>query len=73
MGHHKAKKFIHYLYNKLINKLTKTDVTDFIKKYGLVFCPVCIPDPEIIINFGIIDKATLIANNIQIYTCNHVN
>jgi transposase-like protein len=69
MGPYTAKKFIYYLYNKLINKLTKTKATDSIKKYRLVFCPICTPDPEIVTNFGIIDKGTIIANDMQIYTC----
>src|SRR5438477_3495186 len=65
----KTKKFINYLYDQLLDRPTDVKATDFIKKCRLVFCPVCTPDPEVVMEFGIIDKATVIANDIQIYIC----
>jgi hypothetical protein len=65
----KVEKFITYLYDKLLDNPTGVKATDFIKKCRVVFCPVCTPEPEKVMEFGIIDKATVIANNIEIYIC----
>ncbi len=65
----KTKEFINYLYDKLRDRPTDVKATDFIKKCRVILCSVCTPDPEMVMEFGIIDKATIIANNIQIYIC----
>lgn len=65
----KTEKFINYLYDRLLDNPTKVKATDFIKKYRVVFCPVCTPDSEAVMEFGIIDKATVIGKDIQIYVC----
>jgi hypothetical protein len=65
----KTEKFINYLYDRLLDRPTKMKATDFIKKCRLIFCPVCTPDPEAVMEFGIIDKATVIDKNIEIYIC----
>lgn len=62
-------KFINYLYDKLLDRPTRVKAEDFIKKYRVIFCPVCAPDPEVAEVFNLIDKATVIDKNIQIYIC----
>jgi len=64
-----VEKFINYLYDKLLDRSTNVKATDFIKECKVIPCPVCTPDPRVVMEFGIIDKATVIANNIQIYVC----
>lgn len=62
-------KFINYLYNRLLDRPTKVKATDFIKKYKVVFCPICTQDPKLAQLPKIIYKATIIGKNIEIYLC----
>jgi len=64
-----AEKFINYLYDKFLNRPTKLRAQDFVKEYKIIFCPVCTPDPKRTILPILIDKAIVMANNIQIYVC----
>ena len=42
---------------------------DFYKDCKVVFCPVCTPDVENGIKFSLIEKATVIGKDLQIYIC----
>jgi len=65
----KVEKFIKFLYDKLIDKPTEVKSEDFIKKFKGVFCPACSPKPKHAIFLNLIEKATVIANGLQIYIC----
>lgn len=65
----KTKKFINFLYNRLIDRPTEVKPEDFQKKFKGVFCPVCCPNPKIAIHLSLIEKATIIGKNLQIYIC----
>jgi hypothetical protein len=64
-----VKKIINFLYDKLIDKPTKVKAEDFRKIFKGIFCPVCCPHPEKTIPLSLIEKATVIANNLEIYIC----
>jgi hypothetical protein len=64
-----TEKFINYLYDVLLDRPTGFKAVDFIKKRKIIFCPVCTPHPKLAIIASLIDKATVIANNIEIYIC----
>ena len=42
---------------------------DFIKIFKGVYCPVCTPDIEKATKFSLIEKATIIQNNQEIFIC----
>jgi len=65
----KVEKFIKFLYSRLIDKPTEVKAIDFRKIFKGVFCPICCPNPEQAIFLNLIDKATIIANNMTIYIC----
>lgn len=65
----KTKKFIKFLYDRLIDQSTDTKPQDFKKNCKVIFCPICTPDPEVTIKFSLIEKATVIEKNLQIYIC----
>lgn len=65
----KTEKFIKFLYDRLIDRPTDVKPKDFQKKCKVVFCPVCTPDPEVVTVFGLIEKATVIGKDLQIYIC----
>ena len=65
----KTEKFLKFLYNRLIDRPTDVKPEDFQKNCKVVFCPVCCPDPEVAIQFNLIEKATVIGKNLQIYIC----
>lgn len=58
-----------YIYNKLLGKPAKLDMSLFFRDCKVVFCPVCTPDIEKAKKFSLIDKATIIKNNQQIFIC----
>lgn len=64
-----TKRIIVYIYNKLLDLPAFLDTQDFYKDCKVVFCPICTPDPEVAIKFGLIEKATVIEKNLQIYIC----
>jgi len=64
-----VEKFINFLYNRLIDRPTNMKAEDFEKKFKGVFCPICTPNLNIMITFSLIEKATIIKNNLQIYIC----
>lgn len=64
-----TEKFINYLYDVLLERPTKFKGIDFVKKRKIVFCPVCTPYPKMATIASLVDVATVIANNIQIYIC----
>jgi hypothetical protein len=57
------------MYNRLIGKPVTLNTEGFYKNCKVAFCPVCCPDPEVATTFSLIDKATIIDINIQIYIC----
>lgn len=65
----KTEKFIKFLYDRLIDRPTDVKPEDFQKKFKGVFCPVCCPKPKIAIKFSLIEKATVISKDLQIYIC----
>jgi hypothetical protein len=65
----KAEKFINYLHDRLLDKPTTIKAKDFQKNCKVIFCPVCTPDPESAFTLNLIDKATIIGKDIQIYIC----
>jgi|SRR5438445_3279958 len=65
----KTKKFINFLYDRLTDRPTEVKPQDFQKKFKGVFCPVCTPDPEAVTTFSLIEKATIIEKDLQIYIC----
>src|SRR5438477_8671609 len=60
----KTEKFLNFLYDKLINKPTNVKPQDFKRNIKLVFCPNCTPDIEKAIKYSLIEKATVIQNNL---------
>ncbi|HLJ31739.1 MAG TPA: hypothetical protein VKU36_04835 [Candidatus Babeliales bacterium] len=64
-----VKKFINFLYDRLIDRPTDVKAEDFQKNYKVVFCPECTPDPEAVTVFGLIEKAMIIDKDLQIYIC----
>jgi hypothetical protein len=64
-----TEQLIKYIYNKLIDQPAYLNMKDFVNDYKIVFCPVCCPDPEIVTTYSLIQKATVIKNNQQIYVC----
>jgi hypothetical protein len=65
----KTEKFIKFLYDRLIDRPTGVKPEDFQKKFKGVFCPICTPDPEAVTTFSLIEKATVIGKDLQIYIC----
>lgn len=71
----KTKKLINFLYDQFIGKPTDVKPEDFKKKVKIVFCPFCCPDPEKTKMIILIEKATVIGKDMQVYickTCKHV-
>jgi hypothetical protein len=65
-----TEKFINFLYDRFIDKPTDVKPGDFSSKANFIFCPTCCPNPEkIVTTFSLIQKATVIKNNQQIYVC----
>ena len=65
----KAKRFINFLYDKLIDRPTDVKSEDFEKKFKGIFCPVCCPNPKVAISLSLIEKAIIIENDLSIYIC----
>ena len=65
----KTKKFINFLYDRLIDRPTNVKPQDFKKKFKGVFCPACCRNPKIAIKLSLIEKATVIGKELQIYIC----
>ena len=65
----KTEKLIKFLYDRLIDRPTDVKPEDFKRNVRVVFCPVCCPDPETVTTFNLIDKATIIGKDMQIYIC----
>jgi len=64
-----TEKMIKFLYNKLTDTPTDVKGIDFIKIFKGVYCPVCTPDIEKATKFSLIEKATIIQNNQEIFIC----
>jgi len=64
-----TKKFINFLYDRLIDRPTEVKAEDFQKKFKGVFCPTCCPNPKIATQLSLIEKATIIGNDLHIYIC----
>jgi hypothetical protein len=65
-----TEKIIQFFYDKLTDTPTDVKGIDFKgPEKKIVFCPVCTPDVEKARTYSLIDKATIIQNNQQIYIC----
>jgi len=64
-----TEQLLKYIYNKLTDQPATINRSDFVKDCKVVFCPVCTPDPEKTKKFSLIEKATVIGKDIQIYIC----
>ena len=64
-----TKKFITYLYDRLLDNPATVRLSDFKKKYKAIFCPVCTQDPKMADLPKIIYRATVVGKNIEIYLC----
>lgn len=64
-----TEQLIKYIYNKLTDQPATINRSDFVKDYKVVFCPICCPDPEKVKKISLIQKATVIEKNMQIYIC----
>ncbi|HLJ31741.1 MAG TPA: hypothetical protein VKU36_04845 [Candidatus Babeliales bacterium] len=64
-----TERILTYIYNRLLDKPAVLDTHDFYKDCKVVFCPVCTPDPENAIKYSLIEKATVIDKDLQIYIC----
>lgn len=64
-----TEQLIKYIYNKLTDQPAYINRSIFVKDCKVIFCPVCCPDPEKPKFINLIQKATIIANNQQIYIC----
>jgi hypothetical protein len=69
LSEEKTEKLISYLYDKFLNNPTKIKATDFEKKHRIIFCPICNPNPQVATRFSLINKATLMDKDLQIYIC----
>ncbi len=65
----KTEKFINFLYDRLIDRPTNVKPQDFKRNVKVVLCPVCCPNPEKVTAFNLIEKATIVKNNQQIFIC----
>jgi hypothetical protein len=65
----KTKKFINFLYDRFLDRPTDVKPQDFKKKCKVIYCPICTPNIEKAITFSLIEKATVIAKELQIYIC----
>jgi hypothetical protein len=65
----KTKNFINFLYDKFLDQSTDVKPQDFKKNCKVIYCPICTPNIEKAITFSLIEKATIIANELQIYIC----
>jgi len=65
----KTRILIKFLYDRIIDNPTDVKATDFIKDCKVVFCPGCCPDPEKTKKFSLIEKATVIGKDVQIFIC----
>ena len=64
-----TERVLSYIYDILLDKNVILDTTGFYRNCKAIFCPLCCPDPEKIKTFSLIEKATIIENNQQIYIC----
>lgn len=64
-----TEKFIKFLYDRFIDKPTDVKAEDFSGKAKIVLCPVCCPNSEKIKVINLIEKATIIGKEMQIYIC----
>lgn len=60
---------LRFIYDLLLDRPAVLDMKDFQSDCKIVFCPACCPDPEIITTYSLIQKATVIKSNQQIYIC----
>lgn len=58
-----------YIYNRLLDKPVILDTHDFYRDCKVVFCPICTPEPEGAPALNLIEKATIIGKDLQIYIC----
>lgn len=65
----KTEKLINFLYNRFTDRQTDVKPEDFKKNVKIVFCPVCCPDPEVLITYSLIQKATICGKGTQIFIC----
>jgi hypothetical protein len=64
-----TERVIVYIYKRLLDQPAFLDTQDFYKDCKVVFCPVCTPDIENAVKFSLINKATVIGRDLQIYIC----
>jgi len=64
-----TEQLIKYIYNKLTDQPATINRSDFVKDCKVVFCPVCCPDPEKTKKFSLIEKATVIGKDVQVFIC----
>jgi len=66
----RMEQLIKYMFNKLTDQPAYINRSDFVKDCKVVLCPICCPDPETLTTaVNLIQKATIISKNIQIYIC----
>lgn len=58
-----------YIYNRFLDKSVVLDTHDFYKDSRVVFCPVCTSDTENMTKYSLVEKATVIDKELQIYVC----
>ena len=63
----KTEKLIKFLYDRFTDRPTDAKPEDFKRKVKVIFCPVCCPEPNL--TSSMIQKATIITNEEQIYIC----
>ncbi len=64
-----TEQLIKYIYNKLTDQPATINRSDFVKDCKVIFCPVCTPDPEKAKKFSLIENATVIGKDVQIFIC----
>ena len=65
-----SEQLIKYIFNNLTDQPAYINRSDFVKDCKVVLCPICCPDPETLTTaVNLIQKATIISKNIQIYIC----
>ncbi len=65
----RLEKLLNYIYDRLTDKPTTVKGTDFISNAQIIVCPSCSPEDKKCYTFSLIEKATIINNNMTVYVC----
>jgi hypothetical protein len=60
-----VEKMLNFIYARLLGHHVTLDIPE----YKVVYCPICTPDIEKATKFSLIEKATIIQNNQEIFIC----